>query len=105
MGLRIRALPSWAPTLWPPDGKSQVIRKHHDAGKECRQKENGAAEDGMPGWHHGLNGHESEQTPGDYWRTEEPGVLQSMGSQRVGQDSATEQQPKEANRASQVAQG
>ena len=26
------------------------------------------------------------------WRTEEPGVLQSTGSQRVGHDSATEQQ-------------
>ena len=26
------------------------------------------------------------------WRTEEPGVLQSMGSQRVGHDSVTEQQ-------------
>ena len=23
------------------------------------------AEDGMGGWHHRLNGHESEQTPGD----------------------------------------
>jgi len=26
------------------------------------------------------------------WRTEEPGMLQSMGSQRVGQDLTTEQQ-------------
>ena len=75
VGLRIRALPSWAPTLWPPDGKSQVTRKHLDAGKECRQKEKEAEEDGMAGWHHGLNGHESEEIPGDYWRTEEPGVL------------------------------
>ena len=25
----------------------------------------GAAEDEMVGWHHRLNGHESEQTPGD----------------------------------------
>ena len=24
-----------------------------------------ATEDGMIGWHHGLSGHESEQTPGD----------------------------------------
>ena len=28
-------------------------------------KENGATEDAMVGWHHQLNGHESEQTPGD----------------------------------------
>ena len=27
------------------------------------------------------------------WRTEEPGVLQSMGSQRAGRDVVTEQQP------------
>ena len=30
-----------------------------------RQKEKGAAEDEMVGWHHWLNGHDSEQTPGD----------------------------------------
>ena len=29
---------------------------------------------------------------GRYWRAEDPGVLQSMGSQRAGHDSATEQQ-------------
>ena len=27
-----------------------------------------------------------------YWKTEEPGVLQSMGLQRVGRDLVTEQQ-------------
>ena len=36
-----------------------------DAGKDWRQKEKGAAEDDMVGWHHWLNGHESEQTLGD----------------------------------------
>ena len=42
-------------------------------------------EDEMVGWHHQLNGYESEKTPGagDGWR---PGVLHSMGSQRVGHD-------------------
>ena len=34
----------------------------------------------------------SLSNPGRQWRTEEPGVLQSMGSQRVGHDLATEQQ-------------
>ena len=29
------------------------------------QKEKGAAEDKMVGWHHRLNGHGFEQTPGD----------------------------------------
>ena len=30
-----------------------------------RQKEKGAIEDEMAGWHHRLTGHGSEQTPGD----------------------------------------
>ena len=40
-------------------------------------------EDKMAGWHHQLNGHEFEQTlrDGEGWM---PGMLQSMGSQRVG---------------------
>ena len=38
----------------------------------------------MVGWHHQLNGHESEQTQG-------ASEGQSMGSQRVGPDLTTEQ--------------
>ena len=29
------------------------------------QEEKGTAEDEMVGWHHGLNGHESEKAPGN----------------------------------------
>ena len=54
-----------APIFWPPDEKSQLIRKDPDAGKDWRQEEKGATEDEMVGWHHQLNGHEFEQTPGD----------------------------------------
>ena len=36
-----------------------------DAGKESRQEEEGATEKEMLGWHHPLNGHEFERTPGD----------------------------------------
>ena len=54
-----------APILWPPDVKNWLIRKDLDAGKDERQKEKGAAEDEMVGWHYQLNGHEFEQTPGD----------------------------------------
>ena len=46
----------------------------------------------MVGWHHQLNGHESEQTPGD---SKEQGSLVCCGpleSQRVGHDLVTEQQ-------------
>ena len=39
----------------------------------------------MVGWHHSLNGHEFEQTPGD-GEGQGNGVLQSMGSQRVRHD-------------------
>ena len=51
--------------IWPPDVKSQLIRKDHDAGKEWRQEEKGTTEDEMVGWHHQLDGHEFEQTMGD----------------------------------------
>ena len=52
--------------LWPPDAKNGLIgkKKDPDAGKDWRQKERRAAEDEMVRWHHGLNGHESEQTLG-----------------------------------------
>ena len=36
-----------APILWPPDGKSQLIGKDLDAGKDRRQKEKRVAEDEM----------------------------------------------------------
>ena len=51
--------------LWPPDAKSQLIRKDPDAGKDWRWEEKGMIEDEMVGWHHWLNGHEFEQAPGD----------------------------------------
>ena len=35
------------PIHWPPDVKSQLIGKDPDAGKDWRQKEKGATEDGM----------------------------------------------------------
>ena len=54
-----------APILWPPDAKSRLIGKDPDAGKDWGQEEKGTTEDEMVGWHHRLNGHEFEQTPGD----------------------------------------
>ena len=51
------------PILWPPDVKSWLIRKDPDAGKDWR-REKGTTEDEMVGWHHRLDGHEFEQTPG-----------------------------------------
>ena len=46
--------------FWPPDAKSQLIRKNLDAGKDWRQDKKGTTEDEMVGWHHQLNGHEFE---------------------------------------------
>ena len=54
-----------APLFWPPDAKSQLIRKNPDAGQNWGQEEKGMTENETVGWHHQLNGHESEQTPGD----------------------------------------
>ena len=54
-----------APVLWLPDVKSWLNGNETDAGKDWRQKEKEATEDEMVGWHHQLNGHESEQTLGD----------------------------------------
>ena len=43
-------------------------------------------EDEMVGWYHQLNGHEFEQAPGGGEGQGGLGMLQSMGSQRVGHD-------------------
>ena len=48
------------PILWPPDVKSWLIWKDHDAGKDWREEEKGTTEDEMVGWHHRLDGHEFE---------------------------------------------
>ena len=65
------------PILWPPDAKNWLIRKDPDAGKDWREEEKGTTEDEMVGWHHQLNGHELEQSPGD---SEGQGSLAYCGS-------------------------
>ena len=50
--------------LWPPDAKSWLIGKDPDAGRDLGQEEKRTTEDEMAGWHHRLDGHESEWTPG-----------------------------------------
>ena len=76
--------------FWSPDTNSQLIGKDSDAGKDWRQKEKRATENEMVGWHHWFNG--LGQTPRDGYRTWKPGVLQSIGSQRVRHNLATEHQ-------------
>ena len=48
------------PILWPPHAKRLLIGKVSDAGKDWGQEEKGMTEDEMAGWHHQLDGHESE---------------------------------------------
>ena len=81
-----------APILWPPDANSRLIRQDPDAGKDWTKAEKGTTEDETVEWHHQLNGHEFEQALGDGEGQERLAVLQSMGSQRVGQDWEAEQQ-------------
>ena len=52
------------PKLWPSDGKNGLIWKDSDAGRDWGKEEKGTTEDEMAGWHHWLDDHESEWTPG-----------------------------------------
>ena len=53
------------PVVWPPHERSWLTGKDSDAGRDWGQEEKGTTEDEMAGWHHGLDGRESEWTPGD----------------------------------------
>ena len=60
--------------------QSWLIGKDSDAGRDQGQEEKGMTEDEMAGWHHGLNGCESEWTPGvasEAWRAAIHGVTKS----------------------------
>ena len=52
------------PVLWPPHVKIWLIEKDSDAGRDWGQEEKGTTEDEMAGWHHWLDGRESEWSPG-----------------------------------------
>ena len=74
--------------LWPPHAKSWLTAKDPDAGKDWEQ-EKGTMEGEMVGWHHGLDGRESEWTPGVSDGQEGLACCNFMGLQRVGYDWAT----------------
>ena len=52
------------PILRPPHAKSWFIGKDSDAGRDWGQEEKGTTEGEMAGWHHRLDVHEFEWTPG-----------------------------------------
>ena len=78
------------PILWPPDEKSWLIWEDPDAGKDLRA--------GGEGDDRGWDGWMASPTQwtwvwvssGSWWWTGKPGMLQIMGSQRVGHNWATE---------------
>ena len=64
-------------------GRLDSFRKDLDAGKDWRQEEKGMTEGKRVGWHHWLNGHKFEQTPGDKkdreaWHAAVHGVSESQ---------------------------
>ena len=79
-----------APILWLPDVENWLLRKDSDAGNDWRWEEKGTTEDEMVGWQHRLDGHEFEQALGVGDGHGKPGMLQSMGLQRVWHDTAIE---------------
>ena len=70
------------PVLWPPHGKSWLTGKDSDAGRDWVHEKKGTTKDEMAGWHHWLDGRESEWTPGvsdgqGAWRAAIHGVAKS----------------------------
>ena len=66
-----------------------LIGKDSGAGRDWGQEEKGTTEDEMAGCHHRLDGR-WVWVNRSWWWTGRPGVLQFMGSQRVGHNWATE---------------
>ena len=77
------------PILWPPHVKSWLTGKDPDAGRDWGQEEKGTTEDEMVGWHHRLDGHEFEWTPGVDDGQGGLACCDSWG-RKVGHDWATE---------------
>ena len=77
------------PILWPPDVKNWLIWKDPDDGKDWRQEEMGMTK-GWDGWIASSTRWTWVWVSSrSWWWTGKPGLLQSMGSQRVRYDWMT----------------
>ena len=76
-GLRLKLKPRYFGHLMQ---RAESLKKT-DSRKHRRQEEKGMTEVEIVGWHHKLNGHESEQALGDSIGQGSLAVLQSMRSQ------------------------
>ena len=77
-----------APILWPPDVKNQLIRRDSDARKDWRQEETEMT--GWDGWMASpIQWIWVWASSWSWWWTGRPGVLQSMGLQRIGHEWVT----------------
>ena len=77
------------PIFWPPDVKNWLIWNDPDIGKDWRQEKKGTTEEEMVGWHH-QHHRRVWASSESWWWTGRPRMLQSMESQRVSHDWATE---------------
>ena len=78
------------PILWPPHAKSWLTGKDPDAGRDWGQEEKGMREDEMAWMASSTWCTWVWVNSRSWWWTGRPGMLQFMGSQRVGHDWATE---------------
>ena len=79
-----------APILWPPDSMNWLIEKAPDAGKDWRHEKKGETGD-APWINDSMEELIGKLLSRKQGRIEKPGVLQSMGLQRVGQGWMTKQ--------------
>ena len=92
---------SWTSNIlifWPPDVKSRLTGADPDAGKDWGQEEKEVTEDELVGQRHSTQWTRVRANSRRRWGTGKPGLLPSMGLQRVGHGSTTEQLQKGAGR-------